>query len=95
MTLSKKDLDHVLELAHLELVETEKEAYLGQLDKILDFMKILNKADVSNVKVHDLFNENPLPLREDKVINNGQIDLNLNSKHIRDNSFYVPKILGE
>ena len=42
MTFSEKDLNHVAELAHLQLKEDEKSELLGQLQHIFDHFKALD-----------------------------------------------------
>ena len=41
----KKQLEKSIKLAHLELPEKEKKALLGELEKILHFVSIIEKTD--------------------------------------------------
>jgi len=50
MRISREDVLHVAELAHLELTEQEVETYLRQLDSILTYMEKLNELDTSKVE---------------------------------------------
>ncbi len=50
MKISREDVLHVAELAHLELTEEEVETYLRQLDSILTYVETLNELDTSNVE---------------------------------------------
>jgi aspartyl-tRNA(Asn)/glutamyl-tRNA(Gln) amidotransferase subunit C len=50
MALTEKDVQHVSELAHLELTEEELRRFLPQLDSILDYMQKLNELDTTNVE---------------------------------------------
>jgi aspartyl-tRNA(Asn)/glutamyl-tRNA(Gln) amidotransferase subunit C len=49
MKITKKDVEHVARLARLALTEEEKERYTAQLEGILGYIEVLNKADTANV----------------------------------------------
>ena len=67
MEITRKDIEHIAELAKLELTEKEKETYGAQLKDIFVWMEELNKADISNAEAasYTLSGENVL--REDEV----------------------------
>ena len=70
MKISREDVLHVAELAHLELTEQELETYLRQLDSILTYIEKLNELDTSKVEpmaqvLAAAAGENP-SLREDE-----------------------------
>jgi len=50
MKISREDVLHVAELAHLELSESEVENLRGQLDAILTYIDKLKQLDVSAVE---------------------------------------------
>ncbi len=50
MKISREDVLHVAELAHLELTEAEVETFQRQLDSILTYMEKLNELDTSRVE---------------------------------------------
>ncbi len=50
MKISREDVLHVAELAHLELTAEEVETYQRQLDSILTYMEKLNQLDTSQVE---------------------------------------------
>ena len=50
MEITKKNIEHIAELAKLELTDKEKEIYGSQLKDILVWMKELNKADISKTE---------------------------------------------
>jgi aspartyl-tRNA(Asn)/glutamyl-tRNA(Gln) amidotransferase subunit C len=64
--LTIKEVEHIAELARLELTEKEKEMFLGQLSAILDYVEKLNKVNTDGVEetsqVTGLINA----IREDK-----------------------------
>lgn len=49
MSISKKDVEHIANLARIELTAAEKEKFAGELTAILDFVEKLNEVDTSNV----------------------------------------------
>ena len=50
MIISREDVLHVAELAHLELTEAEVETFQRQLDSILTYMEKLKEPDTSQVE---------------------------------------------
>jgi len=49
MKITRKEVEQVARLARLQLSEEEKEKYRQQLEKILEYIGQLQKADISNV----------------------------------------------
>ncbi len=47
--ISKKEVEHLAELAHLELTEEEKRLYTEQLNTILEYFRILDDAQTDDV----------------------------------------------
>jgi aspartyl-tRNA(Asn)/glutamyl-tRNA(Gln) amidotransferase subunit C len=50
MKINIKDVEYVANLARLELSEEEKTQQLEKLNKILDYMEILDKVDTKGVQ---------------------------------------------
>jgi len=50
MKITRKDVLHVAELAHLELSEAEVDLYCQQLDSILTYVDKLNELDTAQVE---------------------------------------------
>ncbi|SRR5712692_602637 len=50
MIISREDVLHVAELAHLELTEAEVETFQRQLDSILTYIEKLKELDTSQVE---------------------------------------------
>lgn len=48
--ITVKDVEHVANLARLELTEEEKELYTKQLGDVLKYVEQMNEVDTSNVK---------------------------------------------
>jgi len=49
MSITMKDVEHVAKLARLDLSETEKELFTGQLNAILKYAEQLSMLDTSGV----------------------------------------------
>ena len=47
--VTKEEVNHLLELARLEISEEEKEKLTLDVDKILDYINILSKVNVDNI----------------------------------------------
>ncbi|MEA3398279.1 MAG: Asp-tRNA(Asn)/Glu-tRNA(Gln) amidotransferase subunit GatC [Patescibacteria group bacterium] len=50
MKLSKQEIQHIADLARLDLSEEEQELYSGQLSDILDYVNQLQEVDTTGVK---------------------------------------------
>ena len=71
MKISREDVLHVAELAHLELTENEVEKFRAQLDSILSYIDKLKELDVTGVEpmaqVLEAHSAPEATLREDTV----------------------------
>lgn len=65
MKFIPKDLDHLTNLAKLELADKEKKLYLKQLSEILEFVEKLQEV---KIKPSDLKLEKNKNLRPDSVV---------------------------
>lgn len=95
MAVTRKEVEHIAELARLELTDSELEEYTAQLNKILVYMEKLNQLNTENVKPlsHPINCENVF--REDVVkpsIDRKEALKNAPSKD--DEFFKVPKVIG-
>ncbi|TCS80588.1 Asp-tRNA(Asn)/Glu-tRNA(Gln) amidotransferase subunit GatC [Tepidibacillus fermentans] len=94
MRLSKKEVEHVANLARLTLTEEEVALFTEQLSSILDFAQKLNELDTEHVKPtsHALNITNVF--REDEVIESISREYALkNAPDQKDGQFKVPSIL--
>lgn len=48
--LSKGEVEHVAELARIELTDAEKEKFQKQLSEVLDYIEKLNEANTDNTE---------------------------------------------
>ncbi|HAB53203.1 MAG: asparaginyl/glutamyl-tRNA amidotransferase subunit C [Ignavibacteria bacterium RIFOXYB2_FULL_35_12] len=95
MSVTRKEIEHIAELARLQLKENELEEYTLQLNKILDYVEKLNELDTKNVKPlsHPVEGENVF--REDELkpsVDREEALKNAPSKN--DEFFKVPKVIG-
>lgn len=95
----KIDKDTVYDLAHLSRLSfenNESERMCEELNKILDFVEVLNELDTLNVEPLIFLSEFNQPLRNDSV---NAIEIKeailKNAPLSNDSFFMVPKFVGE
>ena len=94
MQVSKEEILHIANLAKLELKESEVEQYLKNLDDILDFAEIINKAQTDDLDITIGANEAKNVFRKDEVkVFEDREALLQNAPEKENNMFKVPKIL--
>ena len=94
MSITIKEVEHVANLARLELTESEKEQFAGQLNAILKYAEKLNGLNTDGIEP----TSHVLPLsnvmREDAVRPSLSIEkVLLNAPEVEDNHFKVPPVL--
>lgn len=94
MGITVQDVEHVANLARLNLSAEEKERYAGQLDAILKYADKLNELDTTDIEP----TSHVLPLanvmREDEVRPSWPIEQVLaNAPDEEDGHFKVPAVL--
>lgn len=96
MKISKEEVEKVAKLARLEITETEKEAFSGQLSSILTYMEQLKGLNTEGVEPTATVLEQTNVFREDEVRPSLPADQALaNAPGQADGFFSVPKILEE
>jgi len=93
MALTEKDLDHVINLAHLEIEPSEKGNYLSQIQDILEHMKNLDEINLDNLSPTAYANEQATYLRPDEVIPQPDLLIEKNAPMWDNQAFRVPKIV--
>ena len=96
MSVTKKDVEHIAALAHLEFSDDEKETLTQHMNQILDYMQQLSKLNTENVEplshvieLHNVF-------RDDVVKPSLGTEKTLANAPQTDGQFFlVPKILDE
>lgn len=94
MKINIKDVEYVANLSRLELSEDEKTEQMEKLNKILDYMEVLNKVNTDNIEPlsHILPINNVF--REDEVHETLERDVTLqNAPEVAQGMFRVPKIV--
>lgn len=94
MQISKEEIKHIANLADLEISENEVDTYLKNLQEILNFADIVNKAPVENLDITIGANENKNIFRKDeiKIFEDNQALLQ-NAPSQEQNMFKIPKVL--
>lgn len=93
--ISDETIEYVGILAKLKLSEEEKEAAKADMEKMLDYIDILNELDTSGVEpMSHVFPVNNV-FREDVVTNgDGRESALANAPKRREDSFEVPRTIG-
>ena len=94
MEVSKEELLHIAELSNIKLQEEEIPEYLKNLQDILDFANIVNKAPVEGLdtSIGTLDNYNVFRKDEIKVFEDNKALLQ-NAPEEEDNMFRIPKVI--
>ena len=93
--ISDETIEYVGILAKLELSEKEKEEAKADMEKMLDYIDVLNELDTDGIEpMSHVFPVNNV-FREDVVTNgDGSGDILANAPLMKDQSFKVPKTIG-
>lgn len=93
--ISDETIEYVGILAKLELTGGEKEAAKADMEKMLDYIDILNELDTEGIEpMSHVFPVNNV-FREDVVTNGNSKEKILENAPLRkDDSFEVPKTIG-
>lgn len=94
MKITRAEVEHVARLARLELTETEKETFTGQMDAILAYVGKLNELNTDGIvpTAHAVPMENAF--REDEVRPSIGIERALANAPERVEGFFrVPKVI--
>lgn len=95
MKLNRNAVEHIANLARLDLSEEEKDRFAGQLSDILDYAARLEEVDTSQIPPTARVLKTPLRLRQD-VPRPGlpREDLLHNAAETDANQFKVPPVFG-
>ncbi|MDD2482815.1 MAG: Asp-tRNA(Asn)/Glu-tRNA(Gln) amidotransferase subunit GatC [Candidatus Shapirobacteria bacterium] len=66
--ISMADLEHIAKLARINLSESEKTTFLPQLESVLEYLDVLNQANVDNIEPTYRVNDQKNVLRNDEVV---------------------------
>ena len=94
MSVTKKDVEHVAELARLHFTEEEKENLIQDLNNILGYIDQLNELDTEghDIIVNPYYIENKL--REDEIRPSLELNEVLSNAPAKlEEYFLVPKVI--
>ena len=95
MQVSKEEILHIANLAHLNLEEDEMDTYLLHLQDILNFANIVNNAPVGNLNITVGSNEAKNVFRKDEVkVFEDNESLLQNAVIQEQNMFKIPKVIN-
>jgi aspartyl-tRNA(Asn)/glutamyl-tRNA(Gln) amidotransferase subunit C len=95
MSVTRKDVEHIAELARLKFKEEELVSFTDQLNEILAYMEQLNELDTDNVEPLSHPVEENNVFREDTSKPSINRDEALKNAPQRDDEFFkVPKVIG-
>lgn len=94
MKVSKEELLHIANLSDLKIADNEIENYLSNLQDILNYTSILEKAPIGDLGETIGANDNENVFRKDEIkefINKDQ--LLENGPDLENNMFKIPKVI--
>lgn len=94
MKITEETVDRIAELAKLEFSAGEKQALVGDMNKILTFMEKLNELDTEGVEPLIYMTEEINALRKDEVKHEITHEEALKNAPKKDSDYFrVPKVL--
>lgn len=95
MKVSREEILHIANLAHLNLEENEIDNYLENLQDILNFANIVNNAPVENLDITIGSNEAKNVFRKDEIkVFEDYESLLQNAVTKEQNMFKIPKVIN-
>ena len=95
MQVSKEEILHIANLAHLNIEESEIEKYQTNLQEILNFANIVNNAPVDGLDITVGANEIKNVFRKDEIeIFEDNSALLQNAINPEQNMFKIPKVIN-
>lgn len=94
MQVNKEEILHIVNLAQLNLEESEIDNYITNLEDILNFANIVNNAPVENLDITIGSNEAKNIFRKDEIkVFEDNESLLQNASQKEQNMFKIPKVL--
>ena len=95
MQVSKEEILHIAKLANLNLKEEEVNSYMDNLEEILNYANVVNKAPIEGLEENIGVNETYNVFRKDEVVQGLQRDeLLQNAPDSQDGMFKIPKVIN-
>jgi aspartyl-tRNA(Asn)/glutamyl-tRNA(Gln) amidotransferase subunit C len=96
MSLTLSEVEHIAELARLELTEEEKERFRQQLSDILEYAARLQSVNTSQTSVAPPGMSPPSPLRPDEPAPSLEVqEVLANAPQVENDQFRVPPVLEQ
>ncbi len=96
MSVTKKDIEKIAELAKLKFKDEESDSFVPQMNEILFYMDKLNELDTENVEPLSHHVEQVNIFRDDKLKPSISTEEALkNAPDKTDSHFKVPKVIGD
>ena len=94
MEVSKEEILHIAKLANLKLNEEEIPEYIKNLQDILNFANIVNKAPIEGLEISNGAMDNSNVFRKDEIkVFEDNESLLQNAVSKEQNMFKIPKVL--
>lgn len=94
MSITAKTVEHVANLARLDIPDDELETFTGQLGNILELMNQLKEVPTDGVEPMSHAVAMNIPLRDDEVTNVDRREAMLaNAPEQEEDHFRVPKVI--
>ena len=95
MQVSKEEILHIANLAHLNLEENEIDSYILNLQDILNFANIVNNAPIDHLDITIGSNEAQNVFRKDEIkVFEDNESLLQNAVAKEQNMFKIPKVIN-
>ena len=96
MSVTKKDVKKIAELARLEFTESDLESYTTEMNKMLDYVDKLNELDTENVQPLSHPIENTNVFRKDEVKESTEREDALKNAPDKSSEYFkVPKVISQ
>lgn len=96
MSVTRKDVEYIAQLARLRFKEEELENFTHQLNEILNYVEKLNELDTTNVEPLNHPIENVNVFRNDELRPSVQTEAALKNAPDRTDEFFkVPKVINQ
>ena len=95
MTVSKEEIIHIAKLANLNLKENEIEKYMLNLEEILNFANIIDKAPIEDLSEAVTGADEVNVFRKDEIKEfENKEGLISNTNYVQNNMFKIPKVIN-
>lgn len=94
MSVSKEELLYIAKLAKIKIADNEVDEYLKNLEDILNFANIINKADTDGIN-ETIGSDMKNVFRKDEIVDFKDKDLLLGcSSNLERNMYKIPKVIN-